>query len=146
MASSSPQLRNRFSLDGTVARARLYMAAVGYGEAYVNGERVNDGHLDPAWTDYEERVLYTTHDITANLQEGENVVGFWLGRDWFSKRHAYWASDGSPRVRATLFIEFDDGTTQIFSTDENWSAATSPIIANDIYNGERYDARHERPQ
>ncbi|MDS0300626.1 family 78 glycoside hydrolase catalytic domain [Halogeometricum sp. S1BR25-6] len=143
VGSTSPLLRTELTLDKPVRSARIHVAAVGYGELYVNGEKVGDGVLDPAWTDYERRVLYSSHDVTDRLTEGENALGLWLGRGWFSKTHAYWVNDGSPRGRATLSVEFEDGTERRLATDGSWRAAASPIRENDIYNGERYDARRE---
>ncbi len=143
MASSSPQLRTTFDLDGDVASARLHAAGVGYGETYLNGERLGDGRLDPAWTDYEHRVLYASHDVTDRLREGENALGLWLGRGWFSKQGACWVADGSPRARVLLTVEFTDGATKTLTTGGDWRAAESPISANDVYDGERYDARAE---
>lgn len=143
MAASSPLLRTEFDLDGAVADARIHVAAVGYGELYVNGERIGDGYLDPAWTDYEQRVLYASHDVTDVLAAGENALGLWLGRGWFAKSSSYWVADGSPRARATLTVEFEDGSTRTVSTRGDWGASDSPIRANDIYDGEHYDARHE---
>ena len=36
-----------------------------------------------------------------------------------------------------------DGTTECIVTDENWRAATGPILASCLYDGETYDARLE---
>jgi len=144
MASSSPLLRTEFDLDGSVASARIHSAPVGYGELMVNGEQIGDAKLDPAWTDYEKRVLYSSHDVTEQLSEGENALGLWLGRGWFAKQGAYWVADGSPRARLTLSIEFEDGRTRTISTDGDWRATESPMLENDIYDGEHYDARREQ--
>ncbi|RDI69934.1 alpha-L-rhamnosidase [Halopelagius longus] len=141
--STSPLLRTEFDLDKPVRSARMHVAAVGYGELHVNGDRVGDRKLDPAWTDYEQRVLYTSHDLTDRLREGSNAVGLWLGRGWFAKSSSYWVNDGSPRARAVLTVEFEDGTTRRIATNADWKAADSPILANDIYDGETYDARRE---
>lgn len=143
LGSSSPLLRTQFDLNKSIQSARMHVAAVGYGELYVNGDRISDRQLDPAWTDYEQRVLYTSHGLTDQLQEGANTVGFWLGRGWFAKSSSYWVSDGSPRVRAMLTVVFDDGTTQRVTTNSNWECTTSPLLENDIYDGETYDARQE---
>ena len=40
---------------------------------------------------------------------------------------------------------YADGTTERIVTDERWRAARGPILASDIYDGETYDARLERP-
>ncbi|PSP50466.1 alpha-L-rhamnosidase [Halobacteriales archaeon QH_1_68_42] len=143
LASTSPQLRTAFSLDKRVRSARLHVAAVGYGEVYLNGERLGDGRLDPAWTDYETRVLYSTYDVSGALRAGENALGLWLGRGWFAKRSAHWLADGSPRARVTLTVEFADGSTRTVASDGDWRARASPLVANDIYDGETYDARRE---
>lgn len=143
MASSSPLLRNEFSIEKPVRSARIHVARVGYGELYVNGERVSNRQLDPAWTEYERRVLYATHDISDRLREGSNALGLWLGRGWFAKRSSYWLADGSPRGRVTLMLEFEDGTTRTLSTHGDWQATASPLLENDIYDGEHYDARQE---
>jgi len=143
LASTSPQVRREFELEKPVERARAHVAAVGYGELAINGEKVGDRVLDPAWTEYEKRVLYSTDDVTEQLTEGDNAVGLWLGRGWFAKRGAYWVADGSPRARAVLTVEFTDGTTRRISTDGDWAARESPIVENDIYDGETYDARRE---
>ncbi|WP_436930837.1 family 78 glycoside hydrolase catalytic domain [Halosimplex halobium] len=145
MAAASPLLRREFDLDGAVAAARVHVAAVGYGELYCNGDRVGDGRLDPVWTDYESRVTYATHDVTDRLTAGENALGIWLGRGWFARRSAHWLADGSPRARAVLTVEFEDGRTHRLATGPDWRAAESPIVENDIYDGETYDARRERP-
>ncbi|ELZ19874.1 alpha-L-rhamnosidase [Halosimplex carlsbadense 2-9-1] len=145
MAATAPLLRHEFALEGVVASARVHVAAVGYGELYCNGERVGDRRLDPVWTDYESRVPYATHDVTDRLTTGENALGIWLGRGWFGKRSAHWLADGSPRARAVLTVEFEDGRTRRIATGPDWQASASPITANDIYDGETYDARRERP-
>ncbi|AHG01378.1 hypothetical protein HALLA_03050 (plasmid) [Halostagnicola larsenii XH-48] len=144
MASTAPLLRTEFELEKPVRSARAHVAAVGYGELYVNGERIGDRKLDPAWTDYEKRVLYTTDDVTDRLSEGENALGLWLGRGWFAKGGFHWVGDGSPRARVTLAVEFEDGTTRTLATNGNWRATESPLVENDIYDGEHYDARRER--
>ena len=142
-ATSSPLLRTGLTLDKPIRSARVHVATVGYGEFYVNGQRIGDARLDPAWTDYEQRVLYASYDISDALRQGENALGLWLGRGWFSKTHAYWVSDGSPRARLTLTVEYEDGTTRSVATDGDWRANPSPILTNDIYDGETYDARRE---
>jgi len=145
LASTAPQLRTEFALEKPVESARFHVAAVGYGEVFVDGERVSEGKLDPAWTDYETRVLTSTFDVSDALDEGDHAVGLWLGRGWFAKRSSHWLSDGSPRARATLTIEFADGSTRTVQTDGDWRARASPVLENDIYDGETYDARREAP-
>jgi alpha-L-rhamnosidase len=42
-------------------------------------------------------------------------------------------------------ITYQDGTTDFVVSDETWKASTGPILEADIFNGETYDARLEKP-
>ena len=53
-----------------VASARLHVTALGLYEARLNGQRVGDAFLTPGWTDYEQRVLYQTYDVTGAAARG----------------------------------------------------------------------------
>ena len=80
---ASPLLRTEFDLAGPVSRARLHISGLGWYELYLNGRRVGDHVLDPATSDYTQRVLYVTHDVTDLLQTGANAVGVMLGNGWY---------------------------------------------------------------
>ncbi|WP_226482798.1 family 78 glycoside hydrolase catalytic domain [Natrinema amylolyticum] len=142
-APGSPLLRTEVDLETDVARASAHVCGLGYGEFYVNGERVGDDALNPDWTQYDERAVYSTYDVTDHLEAGANAVGLWLGRGWFGKNVQNWTGFGAPRGLLQLEIEYGDGTTRTVSTDGSWRAASSPVLENDLYDGERYDAREE---
>ena len=61
---SAPLFRRSFKTSGPVERASLSICGLGYHEAWINGERVGDHVLDPAQTDYEERVFFVRHEVT----------------------------------------------------------------------------------
>ncbi len=50
---------------------------------------------------------------------------------------------GRPRLIAQLEIEYTDGRNETIATDETWQTAPGPILRNNIYLGEVYDARLE---
>ncbi|WP_114576383.1 family 78 glycoside hydrolase catalytic domain [Saliphagus sp. LR7] len=143
-APGSALLRADLSLSGEIARARAHVCGLGYGELSINGERVGDRVLDPAWTQYDERALYSTYDVTDALHEGENILGIQVGRGWFGKRAQDWPGFGSPRAICQVEIEYEDGRSRTLSTDGSWRAIRGPIVENDIYDGETYDARRAR--
>lgn len=140
----SAQLRTEVDLSKPVAEARLHVCALGYGDVFVNGEKAGDAVLDPGWTQYDERSLYRTFDVADRLTEGANALGVWLGRGWFSKNVRDWTGFGSPRALVQLAIEYEDGTTRTISSDGSWRATRGPVVANDIWDGETYDARLEQ--
>ncbi len=148
-SSPCPHLRKGFALRGPVARARLYVSALGLYEMWINGRRVGGDHFTPGWTDYNIRVQYQTYDVTEMLQAGDNAIGGILGDGWYcgflvwgNKRNTYGCEK---QLLAQLVVEYADGKSETIATDGTWKCATGPLLASDIYNGEAYDARLEMP-
>lgn len=150
----APLFRHEFSLAKRLRRARLYISGLGYYEASLNGERVGDRYLDPGWTNYARRVLYSTYDITAQVRAGKNCIGVMLGNGWYSPlpmrlfggiNLRNQLTVGVPRLLAQIQLEYSDGTQETLGTNENWQVTEGPITRNNIYLGETYDARREIP-
>src|SRR3546814_18157511 len=40
-------------------------------------------------------------------------------------------------------LTYSDGTTEVIGTDQTWQTTPGPVIRNNIYLGEIYDARNE---
>jgi len=150
-SNPSPMLRREFALNGKkkVERARLYATSMGLYELSLNGKRVGDQYFTPGWTAYDFRYQYQTYDVTNLLKSGENCLGAVLGDGWFRGRLAWNNRRNSYGKKlallAQLVITYTDGKQEILGTDDKWSAATGAILESDIYNGETYDARLERP-
>ena len=62
----------------------MYVCGLGYYEAYLNGRRVGDHVLDPAWTNFHKRAFYVTYDVTGMIRRGGNAIGIMLGRGQYS--------------------------------------------------------------
>jgi len=145
-----PLLRREFDVRSGVARARLYVTALGVYEMQLNGSIVGNYVLAPGWTSYHHRLCYQTFDVTDLLQEGRNTMGAILGDGWYRGRLGFLGGRRNNygdrlALLAQLEIEYADGTSDRIVTDTSWRAATGPILGNDIYDGEEYDARLERP-
>jgi len=144
--------RKEFSAKSQIVRARLYITGLGYYEASLNGKRIGDHMLDPGWTDFEKRVSYSTYDVTRLLNSGKNCLGVMVGNGWYNplplklfgnfnlREHL---TIGRPRLIAQLRIEYRDGTVDVIGSDPSWRVADGPIVRNNIYLGEVYDARGE---
>lgn len=148
----APLFRKEFNVSKKVARARLYISGLGYYEASINGQRVGDSVLDPGWTRYSERVLYSTYDVTAQLRRGANCLGVTLGCGWYNPLPLrMWGHlnlrehmpVGRPRLIARLDIAFADGSRHAITSDPSWRVGEGPVRFNNIYLGEIYDARRE---
>jgi alpha-L-rhamnosidase len=145
--NGAPLLRRQFELDenhGPVAAAVLHATAHGVFEAYLNGRPVSDEVLSPGWTSYEWRLRYRSYDVT-ELLEPTSVLGLALGNGWFRGRlgwgggRNYYGDELG--AFAQLEITFEDGHVQRVVTDGSWTAGPSAVLANDLYDGERIDAR-----
>jgi alpha-L-rhamnosidase len=150
----APLFRKEFQLDKKVRRALVHVSGLGYYELSLNGKRVGDHVLDPGWTTYAKRVLYSTYDVTSLLQRGRNAAGLMVGNGWFNPVSLkMWGhvnlrdflTVGEPRACMQLRVEYEDGEVETIGTDETWRTGPGPLLRNSIYLGEVYDARREEP-
>ncbi|MEO7119816.1 MAG: family 78 glycoside hydrolase catalytic domain, partial [Ginsengibacter sp.] len=148
-----PLFRKEFSATKKIQSARLYISGLGYYEAYLNGKKVGDHVLDPGFTTYRKEVLYSVYDITGLITRGDNVAGIMLGNGWWNplplKLFGHWdlrdyQQTGRPCVKAEINIKYADGSSDKIITDENWLTAPGPVTHNNVYLGEKYDARLEQ--
>ena len=146
----APLMRSDFELAKPVARARLHVAGLGYALASINGERLADQVLDPPWTNFDERILFRTHDVTAQLTDGANCLGITLGNGWYNLEPLrMWGRrifrealpSGRPRAIALLVIDHPDGTQTTVTTGPDWKTTEGPSLRHSIFLGEVRDAR-----
>ena len=143
-----PMLRKEFQLHRRVISARAYVTSLGLYQMELNGKRVGDEVLTPGWTSYDDHLQYQTYDIATQLQAGRNAVGVILGDGWYRGNLAVNGQRNTYGERLALLLQiaviYEDGSTEVIGTDASWKAATGPILASDIYDGESYDARLEK--
>jgi alpha-L-rhamnosidase len=143
----APVLRGRIELPaGEIAKARLYVTAHGVYQAALNAQRVGDELLAPGWTSYDHRLPYQTHDVTALVQAGENVLEVLLGNGWYRGRLGWGGRRALYGDRLALLAQLEvtlaDGSVRVLATDESWTAHEGGILADDLYDGQRTDLRH----
>ncbi len=152
-ADRMPVFRKVFPVAKKILSARLYISGLGYYEAYLNGNKIGDHVLDPGFTTYSKEVLYSVYDIGSLVKKGNNIAGIMLGKGWYNplpfKIFGRWnlsdyQESGRPCVKAEIHINYKDGSTAIIATDEFWQTAPGPVIRNNVYLGEQYDARLEQ--
>ena len=145
----APLFRKSFPVGKEVKDARVYVASAGYHELFINGERVGTNYLDPGYTHFDKRILYVTHDVTSLLKQGDNAVAAVLGNGWYNEQSvAVWNFHEArwrdrPRLLCELRITYTDGTTEVIGSDETWKTSTGAYTYNNIYSGDKFDARLE---
>jgi alpha-L-rhamnosidase len=145
---AAPLLRDVFTVSAGLVSARLYIAAGGYADVSLNGHAASDAVLSPDFTDYDKRVLYVAHDVTALLKPAAaNAIGIELGRGFYGLTNPdvwHWEKapwHGEPRVRALLKLCYADQHCDWIGSGADWRVHDGPTLLDDVYGGETYDAR-----
>ncbi len=143
-------MRNTFTVHGPVRRALLHATAFGAYDIHVNDEPVDDAELKPGWSSYQWRVLVDVTDVTALVRPGRNTLGITLTGGWYTERFGFRDAarrfyQGAPAAAAQLTLEYENGTVDTVTTDEQWRWKQAPVIAASLYQGETYDARLQTP-
>ncbi|GGD62854.1 family 78 glycoside hydrolase catalytic domain [Paenibacillus nasutitermitis] len=160
---AAPLFRKAFHVDKTVRKATVYVSGLGYYEFYLNGRKIGDHVLVPNWTDYDnrriegllypfddqtsKRVSYIQYSLTEALAQGDNALGLMLGNGFYNQAERTIEgkmSYGSPKLILQLMIEYEDGSVDCILSDESWTCSGGPIVFNNVFYGEIYDARLEQ--
>lgn len=142
---SARYFRKDFDARQQPTKATLYLCGLGLYKLHINGEIIGDQELAPTPTDYRKEVKYNTFDVTKVIQKGANAIGVVLGNGRFfhmrrNDKFQY------PKMILQMELEYADGTRETVVSDETWNTtANGPIVANNEYDGEEYDARKEMP-
>jgi alpha-L-rhamnosidase len=142
--AGSPLLRRDFQVGRQVVRATAYAYASGWYRLFVNGTELTERVLTPVNSNYPKGLFYDTYDVTSLVTSGGNAVGLWLGHG-YNQSYSKWGYRWNVPAAGLLQLEllFSDGTTQTVVSDGTWQWTPSPVLENDIYHGETYDARRE---
>ena len=90
---------------------------------------------------FEKRVLYDTLDCTNFINYGKNAIGIGIGNGWYSQSSI---KSGPKSIRVLISIQGITSTDKlIIISDKNWKQTNGPILMDDIYQGETFDARME---
>ncbi len=144
--------RKEFFLDEAIASARVYVSGLGYYELRINGKKIGERVLDPAWTDFSKKVFYSTYDVEENLVQGANAFAVMLGNGRYSPYdstcgkswHPLRKFGESPVLILQAHVKYVDGREAVIVSDSSWKTTSGPLTMDDLYDGETYDARLER--
>jgi alpha-L-rhamnosidase len=147
---SVKEMRKDFDAGSRIMSARMYATALGTYELFLNGKPVSDARMAPGWTDYRERVLYQTYDVTELVKSGSNVLSALLAPGWYSTSLEWLQQpnnygDTPPALRAQLRLERADGSVEWVVTDASWKSRPSYILSSELYDGETQDLSRPKP-
>ena len=163
--SEAPIIFRSFVLPQQCKKAKLSICGLGFFEAYVNGEKVSEDLLVPAWSDYEHRAdkkllyplsdrmtyctYYMIYDVTDRLKAGENLLEVWLGNGWYNQHERNVEGNlwyGMPKLIFTLDWTDEAGVHHQIDSDTDLLWKESPITFNNVYFGEHWDFTREQTE
>jgi alpha-L-rhamnosidase len=148
----APLFRKEFSVKENIKSATLYITSAGYYSASVNGKSIDKNYLDPAWTNFQKRIYYSEYDVTSDIRQGTNCIGITLGNGFYNPLPMkMWGRYnlrkslpvGNPESIAKLKIVYNNGEIEEVITDNSWKYSYGPVLKNNVYLGEVYDAGKE---
>lgn len=151
LSKPAPYFRREFNLIAEPENVRAYICGLGFYELYINGRRVGDRVLDPAYQKYGDQAFYVSYDVTPYLKKGQNTIGILLGDGLFNQVGMSWfyygqgfLRHGDPCVIMQLEGSLAGGRSIKTGTDRLWRATQSgPLLRSQFYIGEVYDAQRE---
>lgn len=129
-------------LESAAAMTRAVLRGTAHGvfEARIGGAAVGTGVLAPGWSAYERRLPVEVYDVTELVHDGAELEvlvgnGWWRGKLGFNGL----GLDYGPKLgfAGELQIVYADGTVQRIATGPDWTARTSVVTDNSLYDGVR---------
>lgn len=144
--------RKTFNLEIGFTKAILYVAGLGLGYHYINGNPVSDDLFTPATSEYTKTIWYNRYDVTKLICAGCNIAASMLGNGFFNETlKTGWDYDiapwrAVPRLIFKLDIYYPDRIFTLVS-DESWKVTDDCYITyNQLRSGEHCDLRKYNPR
>ncbi len=134
----------------------LISSGLGFCHIKVNGERIDDALLSPAWTNYEKRdfsklsyplndilvhrIHYVENDISKFIVDGENTIEFHIGEGWYTQHLSRNEGITAYGALKLCFKVLADGE-MVAKSDDTVMWKKSYVTNTNIYFGEVQDAR-----
>ena len=146
-------LRRVFRLEKLPDLAELSVCGMGQYNAFLNGGRVGDGYLEPAWTDYDKLILYRRFDVTGLLREGKNALALEVGNGWYIWDQSFGYSFHFPPFMPPnpnpyhvygeslvacfeLTLRYADGTEERIGSDDECRTVLHGVKHTNVYGSE----------
>lgn len=142
-----PVFHHSYSFNKKIRNARFYITALGLYEAKINGKKITEEYLTPYCNDYESYLQVQTYDVTKLLKK-ESRIEVMLGNGWYRGRFGFDQNEkpayGSAwAMLCELHVQYEDGSEDVYGSDETWKVTRSNITFSNIYDGEHIDLNLE---
>ena len=143
--SHAPIFRKYFKLLEVPEKCNIFISGLGTYVLKINGRRVGEDILQPAFSNYDKTVYYNEYLLNDYIKTGENVIEVTLGNYFYNEQQdSAWEFNYAPWKDFPRFIAeiYADGEL-IVKTDRTWDCGKSKTVFNSLRCGEHYDALYE---
>ncbi|RYP00449.1 hypothetical protein DL763_000801 [Monosporascus cannonballus] len=149
--NSLPLFAKEFTVPCLPTKARLYLLGLGVHAPKINGEAVGDTVPGTGYSTVEKTALYSTYDVTKQVNPGKNVIGVALGKGIYNADEPLGGrytklTVSEQELKLISQLEYTcpaDGTHRVVSDDSWLTTVQGPHLEGHWYGGEEYDARNE---
>ena len=139
LGSPSITMRKIFAVDETDGPNILKICGVGFFTAYLNGNKLGDGVLEPPFTAYDKRVIFRAYEVSDFLKKGENVLEVCLGDGWYNQTTidtwGFYRATWRDNAKMVACMTGKNG----FVSDTDWQWSFNRITSNALRAGETLD-------
>ncbi len=141
----APYFRKEFEISSIPRSAQIRFCGLGYGELYLDGEKLGDAVLSPVVSIYDRHTGFLRFDVTTKLTRGRHTLAARLGNGWYNTHTAdVWHFDKAAwRDAPKMWLELEVDGSVLLASDETWKAASGGIQFDGLRNGEHFDATKE---
>lgn len=143
-ATYAPMFRKTFMIDEEIKSAVLTVCGLGYGYYYINGEEATKDIFTAPVSDYTKTLWYNRYDVSGKLFLGENIFAVICGNGWYNENLlTAWDYDTAPwRDMPKFILKLEVNGKTVLTSDNTWKyTLQSPVIFNQLRQGEHYDSR-----
>jgi alpha-L-rhamnosidase len=128
-------LRKDMAVEKPVNKATVFFCGLGFSELSIDGKKVGDYVIGPGFTDYDKRVQYLVFDVTERMKgPGNRRLDVILADGWYALEKDPWVHRletkpyvDKPKLLLDLYVEYQDGTEDVFVSDESWTWSEGEI-------------------
>lgn len=152
---NAPMIHKEFELQKICDYSVLNICGLGYFEVYLNGQKVSDELMNPVRTDYgdveyrnivtcytgttRKTFQYLSYEVSEYLKIGKNKITVWLGNGWYKQNGRTVEGNFYYGDELKMFFKLVNGS-EIIQSDKDCFCTESPIVYDNIFYGEVYDA------
>ena len=140
VGSKAVYLRKIINIDEIKSSALVNICGLGLFTLFINGKKVSDRVLEPAFSQYDKEILYCSYLVNDYIKLGDNEIEVVLGEGWYSQscidEWGFYKAEWRGDLKLLFELDFND---KVIVSDETWKYSYGEIASNCLRVGELHD-------